>query len=453
MEKTALLTIILLFCSSILLVAQEELAFPGAEGWGRNAKGGRGGVVLKVTNLNDDGPGSFREAVMNPNPRIVIFEVSGTIALQSPLIITSPYLTIAGQTAPGDGICLRNFPLDIQNTNDIIIRCIRVRPGIESGLLGSEIDGIEVRESKNVILDHCSVSWSNDEAVNNWHRSSFMTVQWCMISEPLNKSVHEKGAHAFAASIGGYKSSFHHNLLANAAGRNPSIAGNNQHFTVLLDIRNCVISNWGHRTCDGKPLSVNLLNNYYKAGPATKESVRKRIAKIDNSDHMGFTGLWYIEGNYMDGFPLISKNNWDGGVEFSPGTSEPRNRQVSIFEVAPVTTQTAENAYNLVLTNAGCIAPARDAVDVRVVNQILTGKYEKSADGIIDTVEQAGGWPFLKQGKILKDSDGDGIPDEWEIAHGLNPNDPSDANGDYNGDGYTNIEKYINSLVPDPYKK
>lgn len=452
MKKISIVAMLTLLCCHFSLLAQELPAFPGAEGWGQFSKGGRNGIVIKVTNLNDDGPGSFREAVMNPNPRIIVFDVSGTIDLKSPLTITSPYMTIAGQTAPGDGICLKTFPLNIANTNDIIIRNIRVRPGIESGLIGSEIDGIEVRESTNVILDHCSVSWSNDEAVNTWHKSSNVTVQWCIISEPLNKSVHEKGAHGFSASIGGYKNSFHHNLLANGAGRNPSIAGNNQHFTVLLDIRNCVISNWGHRTADGKPLSVNIINNYYKPGPATNEKVRTRIAAIDNSDRMGFTGLWHIEGNHMDGYPEISANNWQGGVNFSEGTSEPRNRQVTPFEVAEVTTQSAKDAYALVLKYAGCIAPNRDEVDKRVVKQVETNKFSKTADGLVDAVEQVGGWPSLKQGKVLKDTDNDGIPDEWEIAHGLNPNDPSDANKDYNGDGYTNIEKYINSLVPNPYK-
>lgn len=452
MKKIILFCLLTFFSFHISILAQDLPAFPGAEGWGQFTKGGRGGIVIKVTNLNDDGPGSFREAVMNPNPRIVVFEVSGTIELQKPLIITSPYLTIAGQTAPGDGICLKNYPLDILQTNDVIIRSIRIRPGIESGTLGSELDGIEVRESSNIIIDHCSISWSNDEAVNTWHKSSNVTVQWCMISEPLNKSIHEKGAHGFSASIGGYKTSFHHNLLANGSGRNPSIAGNNQHFTVLLDMRNCVISNWGHRTADGKPLSVNIINNYYKPGPATQDNVRRRIASIDNSTKMGFTGLWHIEGNYIEGYPEISADNWKGGVDFSEGTSVAQNRQVTPFEVANVTTQSAEEAYQLVLENVGCISPVRDQVDQRVIKQIKTNKYSITADGMIDAVDQVGGWPMLKQGKVLKDSDNDGMPDEWELAHGLNPNDANDANKDYNGDGYTNIEKYINSLIPNPYK-
>ncbi|MDR0543622.1 MAG: pectate lyase [Dysgonamonadaceae bacterium] len=422
-------------------------AFPGAEGWGMYAKGGRGGIVLEVTNLNDAGSGSFREAVMNPNPRIVVFRVSGTIELKSELLITSPYLTVAGQTAPGSGICIKGFPFDIAGTHDIVVRCIRIRPGISSGLTGSEIDGIEVRESSNVIFDHCTISWSNDEGINNWHKSSFITFQWCMMSEPLDKSVHEKGAHGFGATIGGYKASFHHNILACGTARNPSIGGNNQNFTVLLDVRNCVIANWGHRSCDGKPLSINLVNNYYKPGPATRDDVRRRIARIDNAEKMGFTGLWHINGNYVEGYPEISADNWNGGVDFEQGASKERNRQPLPFETAFVTTQPAKEAYDLVLKHAGVIAPKRDVQEERIVSHIKTNQYPHGTAGIIDKVEQAGGWPVLSSAAPPVDTDHDGMPDEWEITHGLNPDDASDAIK-ITMDGYTNIENYINSLVP-----
>ncbi|MDR2917472.1 MAG: pectate lyase [Tannerella sp.] len=434
-----------------IAVSAEIPAFPGAEGWGMFSKGGRGGDIIKVTNLNDSGPGSFREAVMHTEPRIVIFTVSGTIDLKSEIIITSPYLTIAGQTAPGDGICLKNYPLDIQDTHDIIIRSIRVRPGIESGLIGSELDAIELRNSENVIIDHCSFSWSNDEGINTWHNNRSTTVQWCLMSDPLNKSVHEKGAHGFSASIGGFKLSFHHNILANGAGRNPSIGGNSDHSTVFLDFRNCLISNWEHRTCDGKPLSINVVNNYFKPGPATKESVRRRIVNIDNSEKLGFSGLWHIEGNYVEGYPEISADNWNGGVDFSEGTSQERNRSIKPFETAPVITQSAQDAYILLLDHAGCIFPKRDLQDDRVIEQIRTGKYPGGGNGMIDRVEQAGGWSLLKSVPYPVDRDGDGIPDEWEKANGLNPDDLSDALR-IAPNGYMNIENYINSLIPDPYK-
>jgi pectate lyase len=441
---------IIAFCSITSYLQAQLPAFPGAEGWGRHSQGGRGGTVLKVTNLNDSGPGSFREAVTNPGPRIVIFEVSGTIDLKSPLQINTPYLTIAGQTAPGDGICLKRFPLRIHNTHDIIIRGIRIRPGIESGLKGSEIDVIDIDSSQNVIVDHCVFSWSTDEGINTWHGARFITVQWCVMSEPLNHSIHEKGPHGYCASIGGYKASFHHNLLANGAARNPSIAGNNQSPTVLMDFRNCVISNWEHRSCDGKPLSINLVNNYYKPGPATREDVKRRITRIDNAEKLGFSCLWYVDGNYLEGYPDISANNWAGGVDYEEGTSPEKNRRKDSFEVPPVITQPAKEAYELVLKYAGCYLN-RDSQEKRIIEQIRTGKYMVSRNGLIDRVEQAGGWPVLKTGKLPQDTDKDGIPDEWERKNGLNAADPSDAKR-MAPNGYMNIENYINSLLPDIYR-
>lgn len=420
------------------------LAFPGAEGWGAQSKGGRGGIVIKVTNLNDDGPGSFREAVMNPNPRIVIFEISGTITLKSDLTIKSPYLTIAGQTAPGDGICLKGWPLNIAETHDIIIRSLRVRPGTESGLLGSDINAAEIRKSSNIIFDHCSFSWSCDEGLNNWHGGENMTIQWCMMSEPLNKSIHLKGAHGFGASLGSYKLSYHHNLIADCVARNPSIAGNNRDFTVLMDFRNCVIYNWVSRSCDGKPLSINIINNYYKPGPATNENVRRRIARLDYSENMGFAGLWHIDGNYVDGYPAISVDNWNGGVDFDNGTSAEHNRRIAPFSVAEVTTQSATEAYKLVLKQAGVIVPGRDSNERRIIEEVEKGSFSRGDKGIVDNVEQAGGWPELKSLPAPADSDNDGMPNAWEKEHGLNSDNATDANQDRNNDGYTNIEEYIN---------
>jgi hypothetical protein len=442
--KHLLSTLALLFVALFGVSAQIP-TFPGAEGWGARTPGGRGGVLLEVTNLHDSGPGSLREAIADPRPRIVIFKVSGTIELQSMLEITSPYLTLAGQTAPGDGICLKNFPLHIVGTHDIVVRFLRIRPGIASGLKGSELDGIEIREASHVIVDHCTVNWTNDEAVNNWHHSSFVTIQWCIIAEPLHRSVHEKGAHGYGASIGGYKTSFHHNLLASAVARNASIAGNNQHPTVLLDVRNCVIANWQHRSCDGKPLSINLVNNYYKPGPATLPEVNHRIARIDNAENMGFTGLWYIDGNYVEGHPTISANNWSGGVDFEPGTSEARNRRLTPFDFAPVTTQSAVEAYEAVLWNAGVTSPGRDAQEKRIVEQIRTNHFPFGHHGIIDTTDQVGGWPALNAAPAPQDSDHDGMPDAWETTNGLNPHNASDANQTA-ANGYTNIENYIHSL-------
>lgn len=444
----------LIHATLILLFSQHSIsaqvpAFPGAEGWGAGTCAGRGGAVLEVTNLNDSGPGSLREALSNPNPRIVIFRVSGTIELQSMLEITSPFLTIAGQTAPGDGICLKNFPLHIVNTHDIAVRFLRIRPGTASGLKGSELDGIEIRDASHVIIDHCTVSWTNDEAINNWHKSSFVTIQWSIIAEPLHRSVHEKGPHGYGASIGGHKTSFHHNILTCAVARNASIAGNNQNPTVMLDVRNCLLSNWQHRSCDGKPLSINLVNNYYKPGPATQEPVRRRIARIDNSENMGFSGLWHIDGNHVEGAPTLSADNWKGGVDFEPGTTEARNRRISPFDFAPVTTQPATEAYESLLQYAGVIIPQRDPQEKRIIEQIRSNHFPLGDHGIIDSVEQVGGWPKLASAPAPKDTDRDGMPDTWETANHLNPDDATDANAIHTN-GYTNIENYINSLVPPP---
>jgi hypothetical protein len=196
-----------------------------------------------------------------------------------------------------------------------------------------------------------------------------------MISEPLSNSIHEKGAHGYGASLGSYKLSFHHNLMAHATARNPSIAGNNRDFTVLMDFRNCVIYNWVNRSCDGKPLSINVVNNYFKPGPATQEEVKRRIVRMDNSENMGFRGCWYIEGNYVAGYPAVSDNNWDGGVDFEAGTSIEKNRRMDPFPVAPVTTQSARDAYQSVLKQVGVIVPGRDSQEKRIIAEVKDGSF------------------------------------------------------------------------------
>ena len=228
--------------------------------------------------------------------------------------------------------------------------------------------------------------------------------------------------------------------------RNASIGGNNENPTVMLDLRNCILSNWQHRSCDGKPLSVNLVNNYFKPGAATNEDVKRRIARIDNAEGYGFTGLWHIDGNVVEGYPDISADNWKGGVDYEHGTSEARNRRLTPFEFAPVTTQPAAEAYELVLQSAGVIAPRRDAHEQRIVNQIRTNAFPYGDNGIIDSVDQVGGWSTLASIPPPLDSDRDGIPDDWETAQGLNPQDASDAIKT-GPSGYTYIEIYINSLI------
>jgi len=434
----------LLATSCSVATATLPVAFPGAEGGGRFATGGRGGGVYAVTNLNDSGPGSLRDAV-SAGHRTVVFRVSGTIDLQSDLVIAHSKITIAGQTAPGDGICLKRFPLKITGANDVIVRHLRVRPGAEAGL---PHDGIGVRRAKNIIIDHCSVSWSIDEGINTWHGTTNVTVQWCMMAEALNHSVHEKGPHAYGASWGGDNCSYHHNLFAHCTARNPSVAGQERERTVNMDHRCSVIFNWEHRTCDGKPMSINVVNNYYKPGPATLADVRRRFVHLDDTQSAyGYESLWFIEGNFLEGFPAISADNWKGGVDFDRKTSEAANRRRTPFPIAPVTTQPAAEAYQLVLRNVGATLPHRDTHDARIVREVETGKVTYG-NGIIDSPKQVGGWPELKSTAAPLDSDGDGMSDEWERRHGFNPADPADGAVDADGDGYTNLEKFLNATNP-----
>jgi len=428
-------------------VTEHLPAFPQAEGFGAYALGGRGGKVIFVENLNDDGPGSLRAAVMDSVPRIVIFRVSGTIELQSDLFVKHPFITIAGHTAPGDGICLKNFPLKIHRTNDVIVRGIRVRPGIESIREGGSTDGISVYYSRNVIVDHCSASWSTDEILNTNNKNSDVTVQWCIFSESLNYSV-QKRDHGYAATLGGTRTSIHHNLLAHNKGRNPSIGGGDRDRRSELDIRNNVVYNWITRVCDGKPHVVNFVANYYKPGPATPADSRKVVAEIQSSEIYGFSSQWYIEDNYIEGFPELTSDNWSGAVRFRSGCSMEKNRIYTPYDNANYMTRDATKAYQEVLDHAGVTVPQRDVVDKRVIEDVRTGTAT-FGNGIIDKVEEVGGWPELRTYDVPVDADEDGMPDAWEISEGLDAGDPSDRNGVKKGEVYDNLERYLNQLASD----
>lgn len=426
-------------------------AFPQAEGFGAYALGGRGGKVIFVDNLNDDGPGSLRAAIMDPDPRIVIFRVSGTIELQSELRVTHPFITIAGHTAPGDGICLKNFPLKIHRTHDVIVRGIRVRPGIELLRAGGSTDGIAVEWSRNVIIDHCSASWSTDEILNTNNQAIDVTVQWCIFSESLNNSVQGR-EHGYAATLGGTRTSYHHNLLAHNKGRNPSIGGGDRGRRTELDFTNNVVYNWESRVCDGKPQTMNFVANYYKQGPATPLNNDFIILKIQASERYGYTSRWHVSDNYVSGYPELTEDNWSGAVLFQhEGTSMERNREYTPFENAHYVTRDPSLAYLEVLDHAGVTVPRRDAVDQRVIEDVRTGRAT-FGNGIIDRVDQVGGWPELVTYGVPPDSDNDGMPDEWEIEEGLNIHDPSDRLGIKQGEVYDNLERYLNELASDqPY--
>ena len=420
-------------------------AFPGAEGFGKYTIGGRGGKVYEVTNLNDSGHGSLRWACEAAEPRIVVFRTSGTIALKSKLQIKNPYITIAGQTAPGDGICLRDYMMEFE-TDHVIIRYMRFRLGDVSGQESDSFGG----KGHYAIIDHCSASWSVDETFSI-NKASNLTVQWCMVTESLHNSIHKKGKHGYGGLWGGPGGSWHHNILAHHASRNPRASGNEE--SGLMDFRNNVIYNWGFNSAyGGEGWPRNWINNYYKYGPGTNENVRSRIfvQQYPNSK-------MYAVSNFIWGYPEISADNWNGGIDFQTdrGASMATLRVHEPFVVAPVRTQEATEAYELVLKNAGA-SLARDAVDKRIIYEIRTGTatYGKTwrggSKGIINSQSTVGGWPALASAPAPKDTDHDGMPDAWERAHELDAGNPADGSEDRDSDGYTNAEEYLNSLVPSP---
>jgi pectate lyase len=436
-------------------------AFPGAEGAGARTPGGRGGEVLIVTNLNDRGPGSLRAAVEARGPRIVVFGVAGLITLETPLAIDHPFITIAGQTAPGVGVCIRGQSVHI-NTHDVIIRYMRFR----RGNLQVRDDALGGYPVANVIIDHVSASWGLDENLSLYRHMAKaeagpdqklavenLTIQWSISSEALNRN-----HHAFGGTWGGLGCSFHHNLFASHTGRNPSIG-----MGGLFDFRNNVLFNWQHRTIDGGDGSsrVNLVANYLKPGPATKDaSLRERICKIDaRSPKYEFPGVgkWYVAGNEVAGNPKVTADNWAGGVQYGEDTltkgtlvrkgTEEEARAYEPFAAVPIAQQSAAEAYELVLASGGASLPRRDPVDLRIIESVRTGR-PTFQDGIIDSPADVGGWPEYAPAEAPADADADGMPDGWETRHGLDPHQGSDARSDADSDGYTAVEEYLNGTDP-----
>lgn len=459
-------------------------AFPGAEGGGAYSFGGRGGKVITVTSLADSGPGSLRDACEQGGARIIVFNVAGIIHLKSPLIIRAPYITIAGQTAPGDGVCIAGETI-WANTHDVVVRHMRFRRG--ETWVGRRDDSFGGNPVGNIMIDHCSTSWGLDENIS-FYRHMFnpedgskdlklptvnVTIQNTISSQALDTY-----NHSFGSTLGGENCTFMRNLWANNAGRNPSIGWNG-----VFNFVNNVIYNWVHRSVDGGDYTAlyNIINNYYKPGPLTPKNtpVGHRILKPEaGRSKLGYFvfGRVYANGNVVEGYPEISENNWAGGIQVqeqanTDGYTENMKWDKPFPIDNPFPIMSANEAYDFVMDNVGATFPKRDIVDQRVIEQVKTGKvyYDKNLNpedfyqfeyrrlpkdsyksGIITDIKQVGGYPEYK-GKPYKDSDNDGIPDAWEIKYGLNPNDPLDANGDLSGDGYTNIEKYINGI--DPTKK
>lgn len=450
----SLLAILLLggFCPSIQGAADSTpIAFPGAEGFGAHAQGGRGGDVYHVTNVDDRGPGSLRDGIESMDgPRTIVFEVSGTILLQSRLRITQPYLTIAGQTAPGDGITLAHYPLDVA-ADHVVIRYIRSRVGDS---VVQRTDAIHIEAGSNIIIDHVSASWAIDEVMSSQSGDvDLLTIQWSMITEALNDSHHEKGAHAYGGILGALRQSVHHNLYAHLKSRTPKVTWR-RHCKV--DFRNNVIYNWMvNNSYDGASSYMNWVNNYLKAGPATNDDVRHQIFELfdqydgpmnelEDQDHE--TSL-FAEGNFVVGSPAISADNWSGGIRFKAGASEKNHRAHEPHDFPALTSETtAEMAYLQVLEDAGA-SLVRDAVDTRIVAEVRSGTATYG-NGVIDSQSEVGGYPVLRSSPAPRDSDRDGMPDEWETAHGLDPQMDSDRNlTDLSGTFYTNLEVYLNGLV------
>ena len=458
--KNIYLIIILFFSVIGVCVHARPLAFPGAEGYGKYTTGGRGGRVLIVTNLNDNGEGSLRYAVEQKGPRIIVFGVDGTIELKSSLRIDNDSITIAGQSAPGDGICLKDYPL-IVNASNVIVRYIRVRVGDRHQLDSDAIGGGRYGQ-KNVILDHISVSWSIDECLSIY-KTENLTVQWCLVTHSLNSSVHTKGSHGFGGIWGGYKATFHHNLLANHASRNPRFASVDG--TKWVDYRNNVIYNWGFKTAygGGHHAEINMVNNYYKPGPASQHHRLLDVAEDG-------TGRYYVAGNVMEGDKAVTDNNrraiidcagkcYIRNVKSASLTSginleavPDRGEECSSclvdtpFPYEPIDEDIPFIAYRRVLKSVGC-SFSRDSYDQEILYQVKEGLGTFGTNGIINSQKDVGGWPILRVGKPLIDTDADGMPDVWENAHGLNANDASDASNYTLDEKYTNIEVYLNSLV------
>ncbi len=471
-------------------------AFPGAEGGGMYTFGGRGGKVITVTSLADHGPGTLREACETGGARIIVFNVAGIIRLERPIIVRAPYVTIAGQTAPGDGVCLAGESFWI-NTHDVIIRHMRFRRG--ETWVGRRDDAIGGNPVGNIMIDHVSASWGLDENMSIYrHMWSDGTgkkdLKLPTVNITIQNSIFSEGLdtwnHAFGSTLGGENCSFMRNLWANNSGRNPSIGWNG-----VFNFVNNVLFNWVHRSIDGGDYTAkfNIINNYYKPGPATPTDrpAGYRILKPESGrstlTHRVY-GRAFVDGNIVEGNEKVTNDNWAGGVQLEdmPDKENPYKEVLlsddlskykgvvywdEPWEMPYMTIMPAKQSFDYVLENAGATLPNRDAVDQRISKVVRTGEIEYADDisldgipkfkhrrlpedsykiGIITDISQVGGYPEYK-GEPYVDTDKDGMPDEYELKYadlGFDPNDSADANEDCNGDGYTNIETYINGINP-----
>jgi pectate lyase len=431
--------------------------FPGAQGFGTTTTAGRGGDVAFVTSLADSGAGSLRAALEYAGPRIVIFRVAGTIELESPLEITEPYLTLAGQTAPGGGITIKNMGLSIR-THDVLIQHLRIRPGNAGAIRGERNDAIELlgphagseAGAYNVVIDHVSMSWSEDEIFSTWYAGVHdVTVSYCILSEALAESRHPEGYHSTGMLIGrgSNRVSVHHCLFAHNGYRNPTIQNNGLH-----EITNNVIYDWGllaTKIWDAEGTTfVNVVGNTYVAGPSRAGSAREVVVNPTKDTPVGLPHI-YLRGNlgpsYTSTDAGAGEDEWSALTGSATDGAQPAPTDYRVdeaYETCLDDGDTATAAYAEVMAEAGATAPRRDAVDQRVLLEVRT-----KGGGIIDDPMDVGGYPQMQSGSPPPDRDGDGIPDTWEAVRGLDPDDPTDAQADRNDDGYPNIEEYLHSLL------
>ena len=521
--KNILLTMVMAV-GTLTAMAQEEIpAFPGAEGHGRYITGGRGGEIRHVTNLNDSGAGSLREALKGNNTKTIVFDVSGYIDLKSQLDITSN-TTIAGQTAPYPGITLRYYTIYFGKCDNVIVRFLRFRRSQVKDV-NDGADATWGRRRNQIMLDHCSFSWSIDEVASFYDNNNF-TMQWCTVGEAQNDAGHGKGNHSYGGIWGGKLASFHHNLLIHLNNRVPRFNGarygwgdytKNMYYdqykwentiqAETVDLRNCVMYNWGNGNgCYGGPGGgyINIVNNYYKSGPGTKNTktvTQVSVGASGNStegDQIGMTSRYYISGNYVTAAGDKAANYDWKGVTIDAGTftidgekysKDPKHfygdtviyKQNANGEdcirikvdgpcpIGDITTHSAETTYEKVLSYAGA-SIYRDAVDARFMEETQAGVVtytgtKTGIKGIVDIINDPDGvqdpacpsFPDLASESRSEDfdTDGDGMPDEWESANGLNPNDAADGNAytlDTEKGWYTNVEVYMNSIVEDIMK-
>ena len=437
-------------------------------GGGATATGGRSGSVYTVTTLSDEispesglpPAGSLRHAVKQSGVRLIIFQVAGTIHLTSPLTIREPNITIAGQSAPGDGICVADYPI-VVSTNNVIIQFIRCRLGNASLEKdpNTDYDAVSVNNGKNIVLDHLSCSWSVDECVSCYGNENF-TMQYCFVTEALRDAGHVKGAHGYGGIWGGKNASFHHNLLAHHDSRNPRFDHDyvDTKYAGPIDYVNNVVYNWGgNSTYGGEGTTkgaggrhINMVNNYYKYGPSTSYKNRLVDPTVACKDYCGKSpggtvqpGKFFLNGNYMYGDENVTADNWKGSTQSKSkaGTDTRWTEGMTLL----ANEQTAEEAFEAVLTKAGC-SLHRDAVDTRIINDVRNGTGR-----LIDKPADVGGYPELDPGTLPQDSDGDGIPDEWESKYGMDPKKYSDSYQSTLVTGYTNLEVYLNEIVAHLY--